>query len=154
MEKTDHFGRKLPVLRSLVLHSRCPRCNEAAHIQCLYPIDSNGRVVSFHFCFGCGMAIKLTLDDYTIDPTDEIKRRIASVHPGFSGLMCLRLKDGVTEYYACHSYEAGGEQEIVSCFLTLLQGENVDRDGSYVAKWDEETRCVVKLNPLSHEGLN
>jgi hypothetical protein len=156
-ETKDVSGGKIlggMVSHGIVLHGDCPRCNEPTHIECIYPIDEHGGTFSFHFCFSCGLVVKLTADGLGADPSDEIRKHTWPLQQGFSGLVCVRAKDGVSEYRNLESWDDDGEEQVISHFLHLMRDEKVDQDKSFVAKWDEETGRVVKLDPLSRHVLN
>jgi len=135
MEKSSSSERIRVMNGAIVLHSECPRCGKSTHIECIYPAEDNGRLCSFHFCFcfSCGLVVKLFTDEPQAAPIDEIKEQIQRFQRRFSGLMCIRTKDGVTEYQNVESPDIGGEEEVVSRLLRLQEDQDVDHDASYIA---------------------
>ncbi len=154
MEKSNSSEGKNVVSSRIVLHNQCPRCGELTYMECIYPVDENGKTFSFHFCFSCGLVVKLMADRPDVYLNEKMKRRTCPVQQSFSWLVCFRSKDGLSEYYSFESWDKDGEEQVLSRFLNLMQDAEADRDKSYIARWDEGKGCVVKLNPHSCVVLN
>ena len=115
----------------------CPRCGENAYLACSN-LESMEEVLESHFCFKCGYP------DTGTEPTDPEKDAPQGndIPNTFSGLCCLKLRNGRTEFY---SISGDTTDEIVSWFVSVLHKRDIDPSGSYLNKWDRKAKTILRI---------
>lgn len=120
----------------------CPRCGEIAYLECAYReyVDEEvaGYHLAFQFCFKCGY---LGTGAEPVDPEKDAPHG-NDIPNAFSGLCCLNLRNGRTEYYSISGVTA---DEIVSWFVSVLREPDIDPSGSYLNKWDRKTKTILRI---------
>jgi len=120
-----------------VKYERCPRCGNET-----YPVWPHEADPSWTVCLACGYD-RTGLSRFVSGLIDGIVP-VDDLSQSFSGVMFLKFKDGRTN---CSSIVTGSTDSQASRFLELLKMSDIDPNGSYLNKWDEETKTIKRFNP-------
>ena len=121
---------------------KCPRCGEITYLEFSYreEVDEEfcGYHLAFRFCFRCGYS------GTGNEPLDPEKDSPAGndISNTFSGLCCLNLRKGHTEYYGI---SGDSTDEIVSWFTSVLREPDIEPSGSYLNKWDRKAKTILRI---------
>ena len=115
-------------------YETCPRCGNET-----YPACGERGLWSLLGCVACGYR-----GDKFARFLTELRGNWHVSSQSFSGLMFQKYKDGGG---SCFTVEAESTHTAVSTFLKVLKFPHVDRNGSYLNKWDEETKTLKRFNP-------
>lgn len=131
-------------LQAKVEVGSCPRCGNMGYLECAerehVDEDLAGYHLYFQFCFECGYSGR----DLNRVSAERIPIQGDGFSRTFSGLCCLKLKDGSTEHYGIFGDSA---EEVISWFSAILKQPDIEPNGSCLNKWDEGTKTILKISP-------
>jgi hypothetical protein len=126
-----------------VKYLNCPRCGKMAYLECAHWVYVDEEFAGYHpafqLCLKCGYS---GVDPEPIDSDKDAPH--GSDNPNiFSGLICLKLKNGCFEFY---DISGSTTDEIVSWFTSVLRKPNIDPGGSYFNKWGRKAKTLLRIS--------
>ena len=132
-------------LHTKIRRSKCPRCDNMVYLDCtdLQNDDEPNSTlygVQFDLCLKCGYSIGC------IEPVTSNKDASQGngIPRAFSGLSHFKWRNGCMDYLGISD---GTIDEVISWFMRILKEHDLDPNGSYLNKWDEKTKTILRINP-------